>query len=129
MPRISMWSPVKGNDFQFIDKTVGEMYRISGDGILVHEYIGPTTDSTGNTDTSLTSIQDVLFLTNNNRKYNLQRCSMCSSVNKYLQKSKKAFYLLKSDCRLFRLLRRKLLNCPPTVIVAVAALVSKLPST
>lgn len=70
MSRISLWSPVKGADFQFTDRTVGENFRIAGDGILVHLYEGPTTDSTGNTDTSLTTIQDVLFLANNNRKYN-----------------------------------------------------------
>lgn len=70
MPRISLWNPVKGNDFNFTDRAVGESLRIGGDGILVHEYIGPTTDSDGGTDTSLTTIQDVLFLTNNNRKYN-----------------------------------------------------------
>ena len=69
MSRISLWSPVRGADFNFTDRTVGEAFKISGDGILVHMYIGPTTDSTGNTDTSLTTIQDVLFLTNNNRKY------------------------------------------------------------
>lgn len=70
MPRISLWNPVKGADFNFTDRTTGEAFRISGDGILVHMYEGPTTDSNGNTDTSITSIQDVLFLTNNNRKYN-----------------------------------------------------------
>jgi len=69
MGRISLWNPVKGDDYRFIDRTVGENYRIAGDGILVHMYIGPTTDSTGSTDTSLTTIQDVLFLQNNNRKY------------------------------------------------------------
>lgn len=70
MARISLWSPVKGADYNFIDRTIGEGLRISGDGILVHMYQGPTTDSQGSTDTSLTTIQDVLFLTNNNRKYN-----------------------------------------------------------
>jgi len=70
MPRISLWNPVKGHDFNFTDRVVGENLRISGDGILVHMYEGPTTDSAGSTDTSLTTIQDVLFLTNNNRKYN-----------------------------------------------------------
>lgn len=69
MPRISLWNPVKSADYQFVDRTVGENYQIAGDGILVHRYLGPTTDSTGSTNTSLTSIQDVLFLTNNNRKY------------------------------------------------------------
>lgn len=70
MPRISLWQPNKGADFNFIDKTVGENYRIAGDGVLVHMYEGPTTDAEGGTDTSITTIQDVLFLTNNNRKYN-----------------------------------------------------------
>lgn len=70
MPRISMWNPIKGADFNFTDRTVGENFRIAGDGILVHEYIGPSVDSTGNIDTSLTSIQDILFLENTARKYN-----------------------------------------------------------
>jgi len=70
MPRISLWNPVKGHDFNFADRAIGENVRIGGDGILVHMYEGPTTDAAGNTDTSLTTIQDVLFLTNNNRKYN-----------------------------------------------------------
>lgn len=70
MSRISLWNPVRGADFNFTDRTVGENFRIAGDGILVHMYDGPTTDANGNTDTSLTTIQDVLFLTNNNRKYN-----------------------------------------------------------
>jgi len=65
-----MWNPIKGADFNFTDRTVGENFRIAGDGILVHEYIGPSVDSTGNIDTSLTSIQDILFLENTARKYN-----------------------------------------------------------
>ena len=70
MPRISLWNPVKGADFNFTDRTIGENFRISGDGILVHMYEGPAIDSEGNTDTSITSIQDVLFLENTSRKYN-----------------------------------------------------------
>lgn len=70
MPRISLWNPVKTDDYSFVDRTIGENFRIAGDGILVHMYEGPTTDSEGNTDTSITTIQDVLFLTNSNRKYN-----------------------------------------------------------
>jgi hypothetical protein len=70
MPRISLWQPNRGTDFNFTDRTVGENYRIAGDCILVHEYLGPTTNAEGGTDTSVTTIQDVLFLTNNNRKYN-----------------------------------------------------------
>lgn len=70
MPRISLWNPQKGADFNFTDRVVGENLRISGDGILVHMYEGPTVDSTGSTDTTVTSIQDVLFLENTSRKYN-----------------------------------------------------------
>lgn len=70
MGRIRLWNPVKGADYNFTDRTVGENYRIAGDGILVHMYEGPTTDAEGGIDTSVTTIQDVLFLTNNNRKYN-----------------------------------------------------------
>ena len=70
MSRISLWNPQKGADFNFTDRVVNESLRISGDGILVHLYEGPTIDSTGNTDTTVTSIQDVLFLENTARKYN-----------------------------------------------------------
>lgn len=70
MSKLSLWSPNKKADFEFADRAIGENFRIGGDGILVHMYEGPTTDSEGNTDTTLTTIQDILFLTNNNRKYN-----------------------------------------------------------
>jgi hypothetical protein len=69
MSRISLWNPVKSADYSFIDRTVGENYRIAGDGILIHKYEGPTSGPDGSVDTSLTTIQDVLFLTNVNRKY------------------------------------------------------------
>lgn len=70
MPRISLWNPVKGSDFNYIDRAIGENFRIAGDGILAHMYEGPTIDSEGSMDTSLTSIQDILFLENTARKYN-----------------------------------------------------------
>ncbi len=70
MPRISLWKPTKGANFNFIDRAVGSRFRAFGDGILVHMYEGPTIDSTGSTDTTVTSIQDVLFLENTARKYN-----------------------------------------------------------
>lgn len=69
MARLSLWQPNKGADFNFIDRTIGENFRIAGDGVLVHMYEGPTTDANGGTDTDVTTIQDVLFLTNVNRKY------------------------------------------------------------
>jgi len=69
MPRISLWSPQKDADFRFADQAISENMRIGGNGILIHKYEGPTTDSTGSTDTDITSIQDVLFLANIDRKY------------------------------------------------------------
>lgn len=70
MPRISLWNYQKGADFNFTDRAIGENFRAAGDGILLHMYEGPTIDSKGNTDTTITSIQDVLFLENTARKYN-----------------------------------------------------------
>ncbi len=70
MGRLSLWNPVKSKDYYFIDHAVGENFRIAGDGILIHMYEGPTSSATGSTDTSLTTIQDVLFLSNTNRIYN-----------------------------------------------------------
>ena len=70
MPRIALWNAQKGADFNFIDRTSGENFRIAGDGVLIHMYEGPQIDSTGSTDTSITSIQDILFLENTSRKYN-----------------------------------------------------------
>ncbi len=70
MPKISFWNPVKNANYRFIDRKVGEAVRMSGVGILVHQYEGPTIDSNGSTDTSITSIQDILFLENTSRKYN-----------------------------------------------------------
>lgn len=70
MGRISLWNPIKGADYKFIDYNLSDNFRMSGDGILIHMYEGPTTNANGDADTSLTTIQDILFLTNNNRKYN-----------------------------------------------------------
>lgn len=70
MPRISLWNYQKGADFNFTDRAIGENFRAAGDGILVHMYEGPAIDSKGNTDTTVTSIQDILFLENTSRKYN-----------------------------------------------------------
>ena len=70
MPRINLWNHTRGPDYEYMDKIISEGLQIGGVGILVHRYDGPTTDADGNTDTNLTTIQDILFLTNQNRKYN-----------------------------------------------------------
>ena len=69
MPRLSLYRPEKGNDYKFIDKTVYEMFQVGGTDILVHKYIGPIDPSDPNKGTTVTTIQDVLFLENRDRKY------------------------------------------------------------
>lgn len=76
MPRLSLWNPVKTNDYRFIDRTIGEYLFISGVGVNVHKYIGihdmdVTGDPSrpGGPNKGETYIQDVLFLENRDRKY------------------------------------------------------------
>jgi hypothetical protein len=77
MPRLSLWNPVKRNDFNFIDRIVGEHIYAGGTGVHVHKYLGvqettntgdPTRPSTGGADSEV-FIQDLLFLENRDRKY------------------------------------------------------------
>lgn len=69
MPRLSLYRPEKGNDYKFIDKTVYEMFQVGGTDIYIHKYIGPIDPTDPNKGTSASTIQDVLFLENRDRKY------------------------------------------------------------
>jgi len=76
MPKLSLWNPVKTNDFNFIDRIVGEHIYAGGTGVHVHKYIGiQDTEATGDPTRpggpggGETYIQDVLFLENRDRKY------------------------------------------------------------
>lgn len=73
MPRLSLYRPTKGSDYQFFDKTISEMFTVGGVDINLHKYLGPLdTGFVSNTEpggTSITSIQDMLFLENRDRKY------------------------------------------------------------
>ena len=78
MPRLSLWNPVKTNDFNFIDRIVGEHIFAGGTGVHIHKYIGinqaedsndPTRPSASSTDNNEVFIQDLLFLENRDRKY------------------------------------------------------------
>jgi len=66
MPRLSLYRPEKTRDFEFMDRTVYEMFQVGGVDILVHKYIG--TDD-GTTVKDHTQIQDLLFLENRDRVY------------------------------------------------------------
>lgn len=69
MPRLSLYRPQKGADYQFIDRTVYEMFQVGGVDVFVHKYIGPADPSDPNRAMGETTIQDVLFLENRDRKY------------------------------------------------------------
>jgi len=78
MPRLSLWNPVKTNDFNFIDRIVGEHIYAGGTGVHVHKYLGVNQADNGNDPTRPSQegqssnevfIQDLLFLENRDRKY------------------------------------------------------------
>jgi hypothetical protein len=76
MPRLSLWKPNKGNDYNFADRTIKEHFYVGGTGVFVHKYIGPHTqtnsvssDQPTNSITSELNVQDVLFGENRDRKY------------------------------------------------------------
>ena len=71
MPKISLYSPEKNNNYYFIDKQISRQFQFGGTDIFVHKYIGPADPSNTNQSLSVTSIQDVLFLENRDRKYDL----------------------------------------------------------
>ena len=73
MPRLSLYRPHKGDDYKFFDRRMSEMFTVGGVDVNVHKYLGPLDQGfVSNTEpggTSLTSIQDLLFLENRDRKY------------------------------------------------------------
>jgi hypothetical protein len=41
MPRLSLYRPNRTRDYQFLDRTISEMYTVGGLDIFVHKYLGP----------------------------------------------------------------------------------------
>ena len=77
MPKLSLWNPTKTNDFNFIDRVVGEHLHAGGTGVHLHKYLGtqaqadtkdPTRPATDGNNTEV-FIQDLLFLENRDRRY------------------------------------------------------------
>ena len=66
MPRLSLYKPERGADYNFLDKQILEMFTIGGTDLHIYKYIG--TDD-GTTVKDHTQIQDMLFLENRDRKY------------------------------------------------------------
>jgi hypothetical protein len=82
MPRLSLFRPNRTRDYQFLDRTISEMYTVGGLDIYVHKYMGPQSggnDSalSGNFDATqptyeavdVLNIQDLLLLENRDRIY------------------------------------------------------------
>ena len=82
MPRLSLYRPNRTRDYQFLDRTISEMYTVGGADVYLHKYLGPQTggeDSafSGNYDAtqpvyetqSPLNIQDLLLLENRDRIY------------------------------------------------------------
>jgi hypothetical protein len=76
MPRLSLWRDQKSRDYSYFDRTIKEQFVVGGTDLYVHKYLGPQT-VTGSqdltqpniTETSVTKIQDLLWLENRDRKY------------------------------------------------------------
>ena len=82
MPRLSLYRPNRTRDYQFLDRTISEMYTVGGLDFYVHKYLGPTpggedSATSGNADAtqpvydtlSPLNIQDLLLLENRDRMY------------------------------------------------------------
>lgn len=77
MPRLSMWRPTRSADYQFIDRTISEMYTVGGLDLYIHKYLGPQTGDIGDADATLPVydtqnplfIEDLLLLENRDRAY------------------------------------------------------------
>lgn len=77
MPRLSLYRPERGNDYEFLDRQIEEMFTIGGTDINIHKYLGTNNPSDDEADAtqpqydavSETNIQDLLFLENRDRKY------------------------------------------------------------
>jgi hypothetical protein len=79
MPRLSLYKPEKTNDFHFLDKQIMEMFTVGGTDIHIHKYLGSANLPDGEADAvqpqydelNPTNIQDLLFLENRDRKYDV----------------------------------------------------------
>ena len=77
MPRISLYKPEKGKDYDFLDRTIAEMFTVGGTDVFVHKYLGPKNPDEADATPSQphydaikeTNIQDMLFMENRDRKY------------------------------------------------------------
>ena len=89
MPRLSLYKPERGKDYTFLDKQITEMFTVGGTDVFVHKYLGPrnpseeeaTADQPAYNAVAETNIQDMLFMENRDRKYDLDIYTMRGIYN------------------------------------------------
>jgi len=76
MPKLSLYTPTKQQDYKFFDKQISEMLTVGGTDLYIHKYLGPVAGQASNDYTqpeystlSPTNIQDLLFMENRDRIY------------------------------------------------------------
>lgn len=78
MPRLSLYTPEKGNNFKFLDRVINEQFQVGGTDCIIHKYLGPVnpdeTDATpgmpiNSGNISELGIQDLIFMENRDRHY------------------------------------------------------------
>jgi hypothetical protein len=83
MPRLSIFKPEKGNDYKFFDRNIKEMFTVGGTDLHLHKYLGPydqgdeqkdgaaspSQPNYAGSEVNETTIQDLLFLENRDRRY------------------------------------------------------------
>ena len=77
MPRLSLYKPERGKDYEFLDRQIEEMFVIGGTDINIHKYLCPVNPDSDQATAAQpqydavkeTNIQDLLFLENRDRKY------------------------------------------------------------
>ena len=69
MPRLSLYRPEKSKDYKFIDRNIYEQFQVGGTDLYIHKYLGPSDPANPDQAMPFTSIQDVLFLENRDRRY------------------------------------------------------------
>jgi hypothetical protein len=76
MPKLSLYTPTKQNDYRFMDRTISEQLTVGGTDLYIHKYLGPTDQGPSRDYTqpqydslNPNNIQDLLFLENRDRTY------------------------------------------------------------
>jgi hypothetical protein len=73
--RFSLWNPRKNKDYQYIDRTIAEMFNMAATSVMVHKYLGVN----GGTDP--TQVQDPLLLENRTRHYDPDVYELLATYN------------------------------------------------